>query len=316
MRWIIYALKLMVAGGLIYWLIDSGLLDPAPLLGAPLSMAFFLGPVFTVLYLLLCGLRWAMLLHVHHPEIRFRDVIVWQWIGEFFGMFTPGGGGGEAARVYYIFRNTEKGKIAALSTVILDRVIGLYSLLFMGGLSFAILVAGGGERSQYLDLLGATIIALFVGASGLFLAFNIALVRDLGLRLVPGRFRQSFASMFDAYLNRKKVVFLCFLVSIAAQFFLFGTFILAGMHLSATPDILAVLLVVPLLVVANTLPISPGGLGVGEAVASVMFLQFGMPDGAGIMLIVRLWQMLVQLPGGIVFLLQRGPSKKYTQGRT
>ncbi len=310
MRWIKYGLKVVIAGGLIYWLIDSGLLDPAPLLAAPLSLAFFLGPVFLLANLFIASWRWAILLRVHHPEVHIRNVITWKWIGKFFGMVTPGGGGGEVARAYYVFRNTEEGKVAALSTVVLDRIIGLYSMLLIGGGSFVVLQFGGGERGQYLDLMGTVILVLFAGISGFFLAFNFEPVREFSLKLVPRRFKQSFAAMFDAYLGRKKALFLCLALSFASQVFLFGIFILAGMHLNTPPGILAALVVVPLVFLANSLPISPGGIGIGEAVASILFMQFGLANGAGIMLIVRLWYMMFQLPGGIIFLLHVSASKK------
>lgn len=310
MRWVIYCLKLIVAGGLIYWLIDSGLLDLSPLLSAPLSFAFFLGPVALVLSLLLGAWRWSVLLHVHHPHIPLRDVIVWLWIGEFFAAFTPGGGGGEVARAYYIFRNTEEGRIAALSTVVLDRAIGLYSLLFMGSVSFAVLQIGGKEGGQYLDLVGIAVISLMVGISVFFLAFYFGPVRELSLKFVPRRFKRSIASMYDAYLGRKKALAQCFLLSIVSQVFLLGAFFLAGAHLGTPPEFLAVFLVVPLVLLANTLPVSPGGVGIGEAAASILFMQFGMPSGAGIMLIVRLWLMIIQLPGGVLFFIHGGRSRK------
>jgi len=305
MRWVIYCLKVTFAGGLVYWLIDSNLLDLSPLLNAQVSWYFFLGPLAVVLSLLIGAVRWSILLHVHHQSISFRYVASWVWIGEFFASFTPGGGGGELARVYYIFRNTEGGRLAAISTVILDRAIGLYSLLFMGAGSYCVLYFWGEKQSIYLELIGLTVISLFLGITVMFLTFFIPAFRDLSLRILPSRFMHPVAYMYDAYLNRKMAFLHALIISFVSQVFLLSSFFLAGMHLGTPLDFLSVLLVVPLVFLANTLPLSPGGVGVGETAASLLFLHFGIPNGASVMLIYRLWLMLVQLPGGLIFLIQK-----------
>ena len=65
-------------------------------------------------------------------------------------------------------------------------------------------------------------------------------------------------------------------------------------------------LVCPLVFVATALPLSPSGIGVGETAASVLFAQFGVETGATLMLIVRLWFLVLQLPGGLLYVLRRG----------
>lgn len=305
MRWIVYFIKLGVAGGLIYWLIDGGLLDLSPLIDGSLSIYFFLVPVCLIANLVLAGMRWSFLLRVHNSQIRLLDVIGWQWIGEFFALFTPGGGGGELARAYYAFRSTEQGKIAALSTVILDRLIGLHTLLLLGAASLAFLYIGGTGEQLKLGWIGGMVLMLLLGVSIFFLAFNFVSIRTLSLYLIPASLKETVTSMYDAYLKEKKAFFSCFVISLLSQIFLLGAFYLAGMHLDTPVDFSTVLLVVPLIFLANTLPISPGGIGVGETAASFLLLQFGIANGAAIMLIVRLSLIAVQLPGVLFFLAQK-----------
>jgi len=65
----------------------------------------------------------------------------------------------------------------------------------------------------------------------------------------------------------------------------------------------SLLLIVPLVIVANSLPIAPGGIGVAETTASLLFAQFGVEKGATVMLIVRIGILLLRLPGGLIYIL-------------
>jgi uncharacterized membrane protein YbhN (UPF0104 family) len=56
-------------------------------------------------------------------------------------------------------------------------------------------------------------------------------------------------------------------------------------------------LVFPLVVVANALPLTPGGLGVGETVGSQLFKWIGLADGALVVLVVRFISVALSLPG-------------------
>ena len=67
-------------------------------------------------------------------------------------------------------------------------------------------------------------------------------------------------------------------------------------------------MVCPLVYVAVALPLSPNGVGVGEAAASVLFAQFGVETGATVMLVVRLWLLVLRLPGGLLYIFRKGNS--------
>ena len=85
----------------------------------------------------------------------------------------------------------------------------------------------------------------------------------------------------------------------------FSIFAIAAHILEVSVGLDTIAIVVPFVVIANILPLSPGGIGVGETVASFLFAEFGVADGAAIMLTARIWIIIVQLAGGIVYLLYR-----------
>jgi uncharacterized membrane protein YbhN (UPF0104 family) len=130
-------------------------------------------------------------------------------------------------------------------------------------------------------------------------------VRQVILFLVPRRFAETVQALLEAYVAGRAVLLRCALISLFAQLFLMVPFFVAGLVLGVSLDWRAVLMVVPLIFVSNLLPISPGGVGVGEATSAFLFAQFGIAEGAAIMVLVRIWIMVVQGMGGIIFLWHR-----------
>ena len=62
------------------------------------------------------------------------------------------------------------------------------------------------------------------------------------------------------------------------------------------------LVLIPLGYMANALPITPGGLGVGEAVLESLFVMAGLRGGAETILGWRLIMMVISLLGLVFYL--------------
>jgi glycosyltransferase 2 family protein len=61
-------------------------------------------------------------------------------------------------------------------------------------------------------------------------------------------------------------------------------------------------LVVPIGFIANSLPLTPGGLGVGETAFNALFDITGLHDGADVLMCWRIWSAFVGLLGLIFYL--------------
>ena len=66
----------------------------------------------------------------------------------------------------------------------------------------------------------------------------------------------------------------------------------------------------PLIVLANCLPITPGGIGLAEAASSELFAQLDSGGGAEMMLMLRICVSALSLPG-VVALLGFGPLDRH-----
>ena len=84
------------------------------------------------------------------------------------------------------------------------------------------------------------------------------------------------------------------------------SFSLAGMTLGNEIPPARALLAGPLVVLANSLPVSPGGIGVGESAAKALFALLGATGGAEVMLLLRLVGAVVALPGLLPVLWPEG----------
>lgn len=305
-RWISRALKLVVAVLLLGWLTTSGRLDFSPLLQASLSPLHLVGFPLVALSNVPSTMRWRWLLRIQGVDAGFRQVLTWLWIGEFFALTLPGSMGAELARGFYVVRNTERDRLGALSTLLLDRVLGLFAALFLGSLSFAVSLLGDDPPDAALTVVGVAVTLLLLAVGGFSLGVAGRPTRALMLRLVPKRFSDSVETVLSSYLAQKWLLARCFVLSLVPHLLLMLAFMVAGEMLGTPLQWHQVLLVVPLVLIAIVLPISPGGIGVGETAASVLFAQLGAPNGAAIMLLVRVWLILLQLCGGLVYLASSG----------
>lgn len=305
------AAKFVFAGGLLFWLIYSGRLDFSFVLAEPLSIYHLLGLVALLANMLFQAWRWWYLLKAQKINLSLGEAIKLSWIGQFFSLILFGGAGGELVRGYYITRASSEAKVSGISTIIFDRLMGMYALVWFGipPLLF-LLIFHPGEVTPTVLQIGAFIAVLVVGLTSFFLVLRLHSTRELVLRLIPKRFLPPVKATLDAYETGGKNLLIGFAISILANIMLIAGFMLSS-HVAGSPiDWTLALLIVPLVTIANSLPITPGGIGVAETAASMLFAQFGVETGATIMLIIRCWIILLRLPGLVMYALMTRPEDK------
>lgn len=93
---------------------------------------YFLSPVFG-------AVRWRMLLGVQGIRLSVLDAWRLTYIGFFFNTFMLGVTGGDVIKAYYAAKVTHHRKAEVVTTVFLDRVIGILALalLCLGAIAFA-----------------------------------------------------------------------------------------------------------------------------------------------------------------------------------
>ena len=98
----------------------------------------------------LATVRWQILLRIQGITLRWLRTFAIVMIGLFFNMFLPGLVGGDAMRLYFVFKCAPRQKTRATLSVAMDRILGMLSILFLAGLSIA-------ARFHWLSHSGATL---------------------------------------------------------------------------------------------------------------------------------------------------------------
>ncbi len=239
-------------------------------------MSFAAGVGLVLLLVVIAGWRWHRLLAVFQIDIPLTSLISIAWIAQFFAMFLPGQTGDDLTRMFYISR-LAKGRVGeACTTVLLDRIIGLSSVLVLAvicmpwhwrilatsrqtyWLAFAIVVSGGG-------------VCLF---GGIFFIAGHPTHKwfEKRLRSLPAHnLRDEFARIWGLLCANKSALAQVIGAAIATQLVLCVLFFLAGLSVGIHASLFVWLTFVPVVLAANALPITVAGLGVREYLL-VLFL--------------------------------------------
>ena len=213
-------------------------------------------------------------------------------IGALFNFCIPGGTGGDVMKLYYLAADNRGRRVEVATVLFVDRAVALFCMLC---LVVALALLDGRYAWDY-PLIGSLVGAAALGAVGLFVGGAVA----CSTRLRASRWyiylmdraplRSYLARAADAlYVFRRNKVALAKAASLSfiGHLALLVVFISAGRVIMPGAPSLAVCLLALLGLLANALPITPGGLGVGEASFEGLFRIAGYSHGAQLILAWR-----------------------------
>ena len=268
-----------------------------PVLVGVAFLSYFLGYVFSVA-------RWGVLLQAHGSRPRFGYLYSSFMIGMFFNQILPTTVGGDVARYHY---TSGVGRGAAFSSVFMDRVFGVVSLMMFafGGLVFA---QRFGEVSQQIFEAVSILLALgLIAIAVVFLLTHEQLEKLKSMyRFLPGgfvNFGDKALGVFDAYRGRRDVVLKALLLSLLLQCVVVLHYYLVGRALGLPVPIYGYVYIVPVAIVIMMLPISINGIGVRESVFAILLGTYGVETSEAVAFSWIVYGLiLVQgLIGGVVF---------------
>lgn len=301
--WILGAAQATLGIGVLAWLLLSGafnwdaisrLLDAAwvvPAAGACCAVTFVFMALRLQVFMRACELDLSL-------AASFRLTVT----SVFFSWCIPGGSGGDLVKMYYLGRWNPGRTTEAVTVTLWDRAVGLSTLLILALVAAAFAPARLIGERVLTSLLFACAGLLLLGAVTLALALGVdwSKRRPFSRPRRLGRVGQTLLRVFQVvhgYRRRPGALLAGIGFSLCAQVFLLaGAFLLAGVVASDGADPV-MLVLMPLGYVANALPITPGGLGVGEAAFEQLFKLAGLSGGADVALSWRAVAMLASLPG-------------------
>lgn len=264
-----------------------------------------LGVLCYLLSMAIISLRWLFIVRTANEPVNLFQLIGINFVGSFFSMFLPTAAGGDVARMYESSRRGMAGT-KAVSTVLLDRVIGLISLVLICIAAFLAGYRYTGELSLIYLVIGLAV--SFGVAWKLF--FNRSLIQRFNgvfrlpllnraepsvkklyqslyeLQLQPGLLLSTLGiSMLAQVIEIVSAIFLAYALGIDSRSFYFFIFI-------------------PLIWLVTMLPVSLNGLGVREGAFTFFFGQIGVVSVAAVSLSLLVYscRLLAGFLGGFLFL--------------
>jgi len=241
--------------------------------------------------------RWMKLvdaLDIQVPRLRVVKIF---FLSTFFGSFLPSGVGGEAVRAISFSRLTSRA-VESVASVVMDRLLGLLSMLLMGLLSLTVFY----RVYPHPALVGAVVVL----AVGVVAVLALALSRTMHAKVLA-RGQENWVSKaaqaMGRYRDRLGTLGLVLLLSLGVQ----GLRVLQAYLLSEAMDLKTPLIYflcfIPPILVVTMLPISVGGWGTANIAYVALFSQVGMDrDGAFVLSVLILALGVIgNLPGGLIY---------------
>ncbi|GAB5495357.1 MAG: lysylphosphatidylglycerol synthase transmembrane domain-containing protein [Phycisphaerales bacterium] len=272
--------KLVISFGLLVYLLSSVELsaiqanitnaDPVYLIAALLTpfIGFFL-----------TSLRWKGLLDQQGVSVRQAILFRSCMSAVFFNQLLPSTIGGDVVRVYDSWK-AGATKAVALSTIFIDRVLGLTALAIFAVAGLVMI----NSTSVELRLLPVAVVgvALCLTGSVLMIFSPVRALLDVARRVyrsTPRPISKFFGKLDDAvdvYRGKHKALVRAMLLSLALQLNVILMHFLLGMATGLTPSFYDYFYVVPIALFVMLIPITINGIGLREGMFVYLLAGLGV----------------------------------------
>ena len=269
-----------------------------------------LGPYLLAAALFLVGVvcaivRWWSLVHVLRIPFTMRAATRWTFVGFFFNNVVPGLVGGDLPKMYFVARDAPR-KTHAVLTVMVDRILGLLALAVVAAVAYAVdFRRYQTPELQWIGWLILGVLAALVG--GCVLASWRGLRRFLVsdeklLRLPGGKILHHVEDAIALYRGRPWVLVGAIGLSCCNHVLSMIAWWLIGSALGGTLSMGPYFVIVPIIQMAKSVPLTPAGWGVGEALFAKLLPLYGETPTLGVALSItyQLTYLAFSLVGGVL----------------
>jgi glycosyltransferase 2 family protein len=219
----------------------------------------------------IAALRWAILLRILGFDIAFKKLYHVTSITNFLNAFFIGPLGSDVTRAIYIWRIVGHSSASVASSIVVDRLLGLFSA-FLIALLYVIFNWSWMKDIPALFTLALSVVLGFSGMIAVAGALLIAPALMLRLGNMLSRWPRITSLVKWAHRTVQSMIrnpmslLAALALALLSQAVTVVAVLVVGVALGAdTLRPADYMLAVPVTLVANTLPITPNGLGIGEA---------------------------------------------------
>ncbi len=252
-------------------------------------------------------LRWQIIVNFY-KKIAFQKIFKLNLISQFFNIFIPGGVGGDIVKALELSNSEKIPKQSTIATVVIDRILGLYCMILFSTLFLLIEINQPVDIKKYfytslVMLIAATFGLLFLNRIISILKFFTQKIKSkVALKMIEV-LESIFTGLKSA--SNLKTLSAVILLSFLAQVFSISFIYLVVQ--SIVHDAPSLFLFFPLACfafMASSIPITPGGIGFGQAAFYFIFSAFGKDTANAVVIgisLLQLFNLIFSLPGAYYF---------------
>ncbi len=257
------------------------------------------------------GFRWKLLLDARGLHLPLLRTLQLYFVGHFFNAFLFGATGGDVVKAWFVTREIPGHKTEAVSTVVLDRLIGLAGLVMLTVVVMLIRLPFflAHEATRWaLVFFGGLLLGL-VGFIVVTFGHNWlerwSLFQKLEERTAIGKIITRAYNTARGVIREPVLLLNTLALSIANHVVLVGCAYFLARGLDITLSFWSHLTVFPVINAVAAIPATPGGLGTREAAAKFLLGVLEVPETRAVPLSLLLYCAVLfwSLVGGLVYMI-------------
>lgn len=278
---------------------DEGL---ATVLERPFDFWFFLlSFVLCLASTLLTFVRWHILVRAQDLPFTMTSAVRLGFVGTFTSTFLPGSVGGDIIKAAFLCREQQR-RTVAVATVLADRLIGLFGLIWVTALLGGVFWSSGQLEEMTSDPEAILLLESIIWTAGILAGASIVVwvvvgvapdrwIAGIGNWLarcpkVGGTLRELWGAVWLYRRHGARSVILALVLSMVGHIGFFMTFYFAARTVfpgGDIPSFTAHLLIVPVGATVQGVFPAPGGMGGGELIFGLLYRGMGFPAASGVL---------------------------------
>jgi glycosyltransferase 2 family protein len=264
-------------------------------------LLYLIAIVFGFIGYFFSAVRWFIFIRAYKLNVSFFEANKYVFVGLFLGLILPSGAGVDLVRFFYAQRNNLDRRAEVLSSIFVDRFVGVIALVCLALLGVYFGVEKIREVAKELIWIMLLLIGFFIFMlTPLFEKIILSLFGNVK-RFRIGERIQKLLNSFSLYKENKIVVISSFFISIIMQFFFGASAFFISKALGFNLNLVEIILITSAINFITMLPISFSGIGIREG-GFIFFLsdKIGLEGAVALSLLYYFSGILAFSPFGLL----------------
>jgi len=264
-------------------------------------LLYLIAIVFGFIGYFFSAVRWFIFIKAYKLNVSFFEANKYVFVGLFLGLILPSGAGVDLVRFFYAQRNNLDRRAEVLSSIFVDRFVGVIALVCLALLGVYFGVEKIREVAKELIWIMLLLIGFFIFMlTPLFEKIILSLFGNVK-RFRIGERIQKLINSFSLYKENKIVVISSFFISIIMQFFFGTSAFFISKALGFNLNLVEIILITSAINFITMLPISFSGIGIREG-GFIFFLsdKIGLEGAVALSLLYYFSGILAFSPFGLL----------------